>query len=68
MKENPVPNFEINTISYVVSLINFIDITLIYHITKPCDFEKKIKKENKNKQTKRKQKKKALSDSWVLYF
>ena len=39
MKENPVLNFEINTISYVVSFINFINITLIYHIRKPCDFE-----------------------------
>ena len=34
MKENPVLNFKINTISYVVNLINFINITLIYHITK----------------------------------
>jgi hypothetical protein len=34
MKENNVLNFEINTVSYVVNFINFINITLIYHITK----------------------------------
>ena len=34
MKENPVLNFKINTISYVVNFINFMNITLIYHITK----------------------------------
>ena len=35
MKENTVlTNFKINTISHVVNFINFINITLIYHITK----------------------------------
>jgi hypothetical protein len=39
MKENTVLKFYINTISYVVNFINFINITLIYHITKQrvCD-------------------------------
>jgi hypothetical protein len=34
MKENTVLNFYINTVSYVVNFINFMNITLIYHITK----------------------------------
>jgi hypothetical protein len=34
MKENPVLNFKINTIEYVVNFMHFINITLIYHIIK----------------------------------
>jgi hypothetical protein len=34
MKENPVLNFKINTIAYVGNFMHFINITLIYHITK----------------------------------
>jgi hypothetical protein len=34
MKENTVLNFYINTISYVVNFMNFINITLIYHMSK----------------------------------
>jgi hypothetical protein len=39
MKENPVLNFKINTIAYVGNFMHFINITLIYHITKQriCD-------------------------------
>ena len=32
--DNTVLNFYINTVSYVVNFINFMNITLIYHITK----------------------------------
>ena len=34
MKENPILKFKINTIAFVVNVMHYINITLIYHITK----------------------------------